>query len=935
MSFFKNGRRFSLSVQGVGELVFGNNEETAQEDDGGVERLLERIKNGVLAEDRRHAMEELQDVVAESRSAQLAFGAMGLPIILTVLREERSDLDLVRGALETLVNALGSEGVLHGNRGQVQPGVLNSELLAREEGSASLLLSLLAEEDFYVRYHTLCLLTVLSRNSPVRLQEAVLATPQGLTRLMDMMQDREVIRNEALLLLTFLTRSAEEIQKIAVFEGVFEKLFNIIIEEGGSDGGIVVQDCLDLLNNILRGNSSNQSFLRETIGLQPIASLLKIRKISNLNISQQKITNLLCIMETVTLLLAQDPAKEYRKDTNFIANQTVLGQNNLLDHLLALSVEGRVSAVAVRSGALKCIGDLVHFHARNNDILGKRVIGEEPDGEPAINNVLRVMLHSPDVGECMAAEHVIKCFCEGNKENQILLASTITPPHYTNANKAVEAKKHIPFGSMLLDTLDTSKGCKETEASCRALRVLTHIIRKNLECKEKVLQIPLEISASTLVAPEHLLSRCMRFLAAASAIGGMRVPAESMAHFQESKLWLWPTMLRFLINWLADCPKAVASFLEPAGHLPYIVELVTSADSQVSIHVHGLAAVLLGECIVFNSGLDGTHSALMVVDIISQRVGLASYFERWEALQRNPHFMLSASTILESSQPSTQSFEEDESDPTGGIQNEDEESVAMKRFFMTTFYDIEFVKLIQDLYPLVREQTLQLFSNPKTIEYPFTIAEWKDGETEGAFIERLQTLLQKQAKEMQDITSRNAALVEELIKRGGNMDAGGESAGGSGSFASRVELESLKQQIQTYLHKIEDMERKQHEMGREALYYKQEAEKHESELKSLSAAYNSLEQENYRLDMEMRDLRSGTSRPSAADELEAAREEGRQEGAKESEAELNDLLVCLGQEESKVEKLRSRLEALGEDVEVLLQGVGEGLEEQDDEADDE
>ena len=33
----------------------------------------------------------------------------------------------------------------------------------------------------------------------------------------------------------------QEIQKIAVFEGVFEKLFNIIVEEGGSEGGIVVQ----------------------------------------------------------------------------------------------------------------------------------------------------------------------------------------------------------------------------------------------------------------------------------------------------------------------------------------------------------------------------------------------------------------------------------------------------------------------------------------------------------------------------------------------------------------------------------------------------------------------------------------------------------------------------------------------------------------------
>ena len=45
--------------------------------DSYVERLLDRISNGKLAEDRRSAMIELQAIVAESRGAQLAFGAMG------------------------------------------------------------------------------------------------------------------------------------------------------------------------------------------------------------------------------------------------------------------------------------------------------------------------------------------------------------------------------------------------------------------------------------------------------------------------------------------------------------------------------------------------------------------------------------------------------------------------------------------------------------------------------------------------------------------------------------------------------------------------------------------------------------------------------------------------------------------------------------------
>lgn len=43
----------------------------------GVEQYLERISNGVLADDRRAAMGDLQSVLAESRTAQLAFGTMG------------------------------------------------------------------------------------------------------------------------------------------------------------------------------------------------------------------------------------------------------------------------------------------------------------------------------------------------------------------------------------------------------------------------------------------------------------------------------------------------------------------------------------------------------------------------------------------------------------------------------------------------------------------------------------------------------------------------------------------------------------------------------------------------------------------------------------------------------------------------------------------
>lgn len=68
---------------------------------------------------------------------------------------------------------------------------------------------------------------------------------------------------QALLLLIQLTKGNANIQKIVAFENAFDRLFDVISEEGYADGGIVVEDCLLLMLNLLRNNTSNQSFFKE------------------------------------------------------------------------------------------------------------------------------------------------------------------------------------------------------------------------------------------------------------------------------------------------------------------------------------------------------------------------------------------------------------------------------------------------------------------------------------------------------------------------------------------------------------------------------------------------------------------------------------------------------------------------------------------------
>lgn len=59
------------------------------------------------------------------------------------------------------------------------------------------------------------------------------------------------------------------------FENAFDRVFSLIEAEGSlTQGGIVVQDCLALLANLIRINASNQSLFRETGGVAKISSLL-------------------------------------------------------------------------------------------------------------------------------------------------------------------------------------------------------------------------------------------------------------------------------------------------------------------------------------------------------------------------------------------------------------------------------------------------------------------------------------------------------------------------------------------------------------------------------------------------------------------------------------------------------------------------------------
>src|SRR5690606_6938849 len=106
--------------------------------------------------------------------------------------------------------------------------------------------------DFYGRLYSLQLLTAILSARAERTEECIFTAPLGISRLVSVLEDqREAVRNEAVTLLTFLTATSIDIQKLVGFESAFDRIFNIVDADGSlAEGGRSVEDCFILLANL-------------------------------------------------------------------------------------------------------------------------------------------------------------------------------------------------------------------------------------------------------------------------------------------------------------------------------------------------------------------------------------------------------------------------------------------------------------------------------------------------------------------------------------------------------------------------------------------------------------------------------------------------------------------------------------------------------------
>lgn len=320
-----------------------------------ISTLSARLNNATLLEDRRAAILGLRSF-AKEYPASVASGA--LRGLIGCLTNDLEDVDTTKVVLETLLMLFNPNG--ESPEASDDIALWLADEFTQRQDNIKVLLAMLETSDFYSRLYSLQLLTAIFTARPERTQESILNAALGASRLAATLDDpRDAVRNAGLVLLSELTQSSLELQKLVAFESAFDRVFSLIQLEGGlTQGGIVVQDCLELLSNLVRYNPSNQSLFRESGCVTKLAELLRTTNSESSGQadgdiwpSPQRDKNIWGILAVIRFFLVDGSVSTQ-------PNQVAFSKHGLLQQVLNLAFSGSIE-LSVRAEALYTCADMI------------------------------------------------------------------------------------------------------------------------------------------------------------------------------------------------------------------------------------------------------------------------------------------------------------------------------------------------------------------------------------------------------------------------------------------------------------------------------------------------------------------------------------------------------------------------------------------------
>ncbi|XP_038837769.1 general vesicular transport factor p115 isoform X4 [Salvelinus namaycush] len=906
-----------------------------------IHKLCDRVASSTLLEDRRDAVRALKSL---SKKYRLEVGTQAMDHLIHILQTDRSDSEILGYALDTLYNIICNdeeeEQDENAQKHEEDLGVLFTDKFLGDSESVTLLLTLLEEFDFHVRWPGVKLLTALLKNQCNQVQGVILVSPMGVSRLMDLLADsREVIRNDGLLLLQQLTKGNAAIQKIVAFENAFERLLDIITEEGSSDGGIVVEDCLLLLVNLLKNNSSNQNFFKEGSYIQRMKPWFEVGD-DNSGWSAQKVTNLHLMLQLVRVMVS--PVNSPGATSSC---QKSMYQCGLLQQLCTILMATGVPA-DILTETINTVSEVIRGSQINQDYFASVNAPSNPP-RPAIVVLLMSMVNErqPFVLRC-AVLYCFQCFLYKNQKGQGEIVATLLPS--TIDANSISAGQLLCGGLFSADSL--SNWC--------AAVALAHALQDNLTQKEQLLRVQLATSLGK--PPVSLLQQCTNILS------------------QGSKVQTRVGLLMLLCTWISNCPIAVTHFLHNQENVPFLTGQISENLGEDERLVQGLCALLLGICIYYNDNSLENYTKEKLKQLIEKRIGKENFVEKlgfvtkhelYSRAAQKPQPIFPSPEQMLFDHEFTKLVKELEGVITKAVhktsEEEKKEEEVKKTLEQHDSIVIQYKDLIRDQDTQIqelREQVSTLTLNSEQMQNQVTqqqsqIQQHKDqynilklklgkdsqglssSQGEGAHVNGLHSEELGQLREEVEELRRQHTLQhtqlsdkDSLINtlRCGAAAAAQTAEGGAGGSDNTEllgEVESLRSRVQAQCAEISQLQTERLELIRRAeAVSSAPASSSESsadtvkvsELESRLAAQTT---ETERLKEECRGLREGhagleqqLASAQSTVAIEQTEKTKLQQEVQESKKEQDDLLMLLADQDQKILNLKQRLRDLGETI---------------------
>lgn len=346
-------------------------------------------------------------------------------------------------------------------------------------------------------------------------------------------------------------------------------------------GSIVVVDCLQLANSLLRGNTSNQRMYVE-LGYEKVLHQVLQQESQALvaggvELSQERCNNIATALDVLEACIG-DGAVE---------------RNGSLPALETFAVWA-TSPPWVRAAAWRCLAATAQINSTTRHAMAERVV-EVAKGH-------KVMLVQAALHECFASPVIT-----GRQAAGDFFASVATPNIQSTTLKGLLA---APDAGSALQALYLQPTLPDILTTSQAAAALAPLVVNNKVTKQEML------AGQSPQQQGGILDACAQRLAiSVTKFGAQPQGQELVANFGT-----------LLIAWLPACPAAVQQFLQSISKTPFLVGVVMTENQfgAGTAIIRGICAVLLGMCCIYAPAQSAVDPKVLLKAVIDQ-IGLNRY----------------------------------------------------------------------------------------------------------------------------------------------------------------------------------------------------------------------------------------------------------------------------------------------------------------------